>query len=295
MKIQTTLVWLSLGLILHALGCQNKRNTSDNVYIRPDSIYADLESAIKNAEHCKTLIIRNVLPSGQSLSEPKLIDQRIKNLSSLRQLIIFGPGQKEIPVEIAELNQLELLQIEGYGKVTTEIKIPDLSDNKNLNKLILNDCQLSQIPNLPSGLRYIEVRSNNLTALPKAIFSKHVRHINASKNQIMQLPKHISVNKLMYLNLSENNLESYPSFTDAQFALGFLGLSLNPIHNKSRFIAKVCRLEAIGLNFDLAAPLLSDKTTVAWLTEPLIKSKDSIERTYAHVNFNWYLNSNKAN
>jgi hypothetical protein len=291
MRLLINILFLSLLASQFFISCKPKNNGLENKYIKPDSIYGDISDALKSPESCKHLILRNVLPSGKSLTKTKTITSDIRYLTNLKSIEIYGLSQNEIPIEITELTHLVQLRIEGYGLVNNAISLPDLTNCRSLKKLIINDCHLESLPNLPGKLKYLEATSNSLSSIPTTLFISNITHINLSKNKINALETQDLNQSLKYLNLSENNLIEWPEFFDKNLTLDFLGVSKNPINEIAPNGASITRLEAIQIDKNLYAPLLSNETKHAWLTDPGDAIKDSLKTEFNSINFYWYNNS----
>ena len=69
-------------------------------WIKPNTHFGDLESALEHADDAEVLILRNVLNNGSDLSEIKTIDHRIGELKGLKTLIVYGPRQPSFPAAL---------------------------------------------------------------------------------------------------------------------------------------------------------------------------------------------------
>lgn len=291
MKTLINSLWLSLLTLVFTSGCKPSSQSSENTYVKPDSIFGDLELALKTPELCKQLIIRNVLPSGQVLSKAKIITAEISQLSQLNTLIIYGPRQDELPAEVGELEKLKVLQIEGYGTIKSTLKIPSLANCNSLNKLVINKCGLASLPLIPKSLTQLEATGNQIKNIPKDLFNNGLEHIDLSQNRIDTINLQSISTRLKYLNLAENNLSTLAMNTTDAIELDYLGLSGNPIERISKGQYCIRSVEAIGVKFSIVELLLSKCTNHVWLTEPLDYSKDSFENLYNWIYANWYFNS----
>ncbi|BAD81171.1 putative NBS-LRR disease resistance protein [Oryza sativa Japonica Group] len=99
-------------------------------------------------------------------------DFSCRNLSHLRSLTILGCKEKPIPIALADLTLLRVLDLEGCGWLSD-------SDLKDICKLYL--------------LRYVSLRSTNISKLPRAVGNlKELLTLDVRSTYIRELPATIT-------------------------------------------------------------------------------------------------------
>lgn len=278
-------------IVLFGLCCQ-QGPVSTSKWIKSDTVFSSLPEALEAPERAKVLIIRNVMPSGKQISNPKRIDERIKQLTELHTLLIYGVAQTSIPTEVTALKKLTTLQLHGYGLVESELEIPeDLSSLQNLQMLTITQCQLKKLPMLPHSLRQINFSSNELTHVDGSLLSANLEVIDFSENQIPSFPTSGNLQHLRKLYLHQNKLTNLEFLNPSFKVLEFISVSQNPINGL--FSAdpppSLLRLEAIGLEYTHIKGLISDNTQHVWLTEPTTnEEKIAIEKAHPGASVNWF-------
>lgn len=275
-------------LLLGILGCQNhKEGSTPTKWIKPDTICADLSSALVISELCAVLVLRNTLPSGKAVSTPKVLDERVAQLKNLKVLSIYGVRQKEIPKEILELRQLEKLEIRGYGTVKSPLRLPpDLSLLTSLKTLVISQCMIEKIPHLPTGLLYLDVSDNQIVDVPEELLNSGIKVFDFSKNHLKEidLPETSAATKL---DLSDNRIQHCRGSMEHWQHLAFLSLSNNPIVEVPSGI-NVPNIEVIGQTSFPHQTFIGDKTKRIWMTVPVSGNLDSLKSSYPSVEFMFF-------
>lgn len=271
--------------------CRPGSETSGK-WIKSDTVFASLPEALEAPERAKVLIIRNVMPSGKQISNPKHIDGSIKQLIHLHTLIIYGVAQPGIPSEIVSLSKLTRLQLHGYGLVEKELAVPaDLSALEHLQQLTIAQCKLSSLPILPLALRQVDFSRNALTDIPNSLLSDKIQVLDISENQIRSFPISGSPKGLRKLYLHDNAITSLEFLNSSFEALEFVSISQNPIDTLYQKEAppSISRVEAIGIDYSFMKGLITSNTEHVWLTEPRShEEKVAIEMAHPGASVNWF-------
>lgn len=274
-------------------------------WVKNDSTFGDFEAALQNANSCRVLILRNVMPSGRSISHPKSIDNRISKLTALHTLVIYGLAQDAIPEEIVRLSQLRRIEIQGYGLVRQPISIPaDLSKLENLNSLTIAQCSLKTIPKLPVSLKELELANNLISQIPLAVFELAIERLDLGYNQITELPESIEKNvDLKWLDISENQVTNIEPLEYHLPNLRFLSISGNPLELRVAIekgsepsgpplFPSLNRLEAVTINHTQVFRLVSSSTKHVWLSRPQDPmGAELLKQRYPAVRFMWFRQS----
>jgi len=284
-------------LLLTACGPKGPGGNTDTKerWIKNDSTYGDLLTALKSSEKCKALILRNTLPIGKSLSETKQIDERVAQLQNLHTLTIYGVAQKSLPAELASLKNLKSLQIHGYGIVDSELTLPeDLSSLSKLKTLTISQCMLSQIPKLPPGLKRLDLSNNLMSEITPALFNSKLEFLDLSYNRLKTLPA-ISENGVMKsLDLSNNQFQTLPQGLSALSSLQFISISNNPFdmryhaQDTLKWSKGAVRAEAINVPLPYATQLFSPYTRHASVTIDNDTVRQELKTTYPNIKFIWF-------
>ncbi|MFX1468117.1 MAG: leucine-rich repeat domain-containing protein [Promethearchaeota archaeon] len=179
-------------------------------------------------------------------SIPKLI----KNLSSLRVLILRYNQLVFLPNWISSLKSLESLNL----NVNNLKCIPEsIGDLKTLKELYLWKNELKEIPKSIGKLQNLQIlnlRLNQLKNLPNTIGNLlSLRELDLHDNQLKEIPPSIQyLNKLEVLNLSCNFLKTLPRNLNFLNSLRILNLERNEIINLPKNIGDLLSLEILNVS-----------------------------------------------
>lgn len=124
----------------------------------------------------------------------------------------------------------------------------------NVEKIIIEGCQIAEIPKEIGGLfnlTYFNLSKNNLKELPKEIGNlTNLTHLLAGENNLKELPKEIgNLINLTYLNINFNEyLEEIPKEIGNLIDLTFLGLYVNGLKKIPKGIGKLINLNELDLS-----------------------------------------------
>jgi small GTP-binding protein len=126
-----------------------------------------------------------------------------------------------------------------------------LGNNNKIIGLSLYECNLKQLPEEITQLRYLQklyLRGNQLTQLPKEIVQlQKLQDLNLGYNQLTQLPKEIAQLHLQNLDLSNNQLTQLPKEIAQLQNLQDLDLSSNRLTQLPKEIAQLQNLHRLDL------------------------------------------------
>jgi hypothetical protein len=277
--------------------CKSKEELKER-WIKSDSVYSDLGEALAHKKQCKVLVLRNTIPSGQSISHPKSIDHTIGELAQLHTLVIYGVMQADIPAEICSLKELKTLELHGYGKVNSELVLPDcLSELSKLQSLTIHHCLLSSVPALPANLRQLSLRDNQIAEVPSSLFSLRLDKLDLANNQINAINLTEENVYLHWFDVSHNQLTTYPSTLVLLKGLNYLSLSYNPMAAIDSMppVPAASRAELVGLPLAIAQRFLAPTTSHLWMDNPGDSLAAAYKSSNPHIKFMWFDPSNKAN
>lgn len=112
--------------------------------------------------------------------------------------------EKWFEIETNIISQVKTLDFSN--KEITEI--PSLAKYKNLTRLNCNNNLLTQIPELPDNLRFLDVRNNQIETLPPRL-PRNLISFNCANNRIRQLPSELPP-YLKILVCNNNRLKGMP-------------------------------------------------------------------------------------
>ncbi|NME72262.1 leucine-rich repeat domain-containing protein, partial [Flammeovirga aprica] len=118
-----------------------------------------------------------------------------------------------------------------YDKISTEIS--HLKKFKKLETLIINECNLKEIPSFIfkfQSLENLNLKFNNISVIPKEINKlDKLIHLKLSSNHIKKIPKEIGdITSLVEFTISYNLIEELPNEISNLKNLEGLSLSNNP-------------------------------------------------------------------
>ena len=183
----------------------------------------------KDAKHRLSVVVDLDLSGNNFTSLPT--DNFFFYMSSIRRLSLARNKIKEIPGEISNLSNLEILHLDGNDLT----RLPD--EIKHLSKLVVFDCSCNHIENFPrefgdmKALQIITAYSNRLSEIPDSIGDlTNIKGIDLSRNLLQSLPDTLcSLGTLLKLNLSKNSLISIPNEFGSLESLQEISLDHNQI------------------------------------------------------------------
>jgi len=98
---------------------------------------------------------------------------------------------------------------------TRKILLSNLKNYTNLKKFYCNNCALTELPELPDSLIYLDCSYNNLKKLP--VLPNSLIYLNCSCNNLIELPN--LPNSLTHLNCNNNNLRELPKLPNSLISL----------------------------------------------------------------------------
>ncbi len=208
---------------------------------------------------------------------PKWALERIEKAKRrrLKKLDLGGRGRlgeerlTQIPAEVFELEQLEVLDLNNNGLTSVSDSITRL---QNLTELDLPVNQLTWLPDSITRLQNLStlhLRGNQLTALPESITRlQNLTELDLRGNQLTTLPDSITrLQNLTVLDLSHNQLTSLPdSITRLQNLTG-LDLDGNQLSALPDSITRLENLSRLDLRGNQLSALLDSITRLQNLTE----------------------------
>ena len=156
----------------------------------------------------------------------------------------------EIPVEVFELEWLEVLNL-GGNQITT---LPEaIARLQKLTTLYLGHNQITILPEAITYLQqltYLDLRGNQITTLPETIARlQQLIILNLSDNQIRTLPEPITdLQQLNILNLRGNQITTLPEAIARLQQLTCLYLSNNQLTTLPEAIASLPQLTTLYLS-----------------------------------------------
>ena len=147
------------------------------------------------------------------------VPEKLKNLTSLKCLIIYDGELTEVPDWVFQLETLEELNLRNNKLAKLPERLPNLPSLKTLN---LSGNRLTELPNWIgelSNLTQLHVESNKLTKLPEGLKNlTSIEILNVYKNELTELPDWIEeLTSLKMFEIWENNFNQFPVWL-AQFA-----------------------------------------------------------------------------
>lgn len=168
-----------------------------------------------------------------SLEETKGIDP-----NKITYLKLKDPTFKELPEEIFEFKNLEILQITNSSNYWEESYLPLINISERIAELTqLKDftvmkAELSTIPESISKLKELErltLRNCRLSSLPDSIFSMpKLKYLDFAQNQVHAISENINLPSLMSIHLGKNLLSTLPISLVQQPNLKSINASDNP-------------------------------------------------------------------
>ncbi len=135
----------------------------------------------------------------------------LASLSNLRELDLSGVKMEKAPDELEALQHLVRLYLAGCGLKEFPVSVAASGELVYLN---LDRNRIASLPaTLPSGLRWLRLNGNGLTALPDSIGSlADLRRIYLNDNALVTLPDSFaSLSSLEDVALSGNKLTDFPA------------------------------------------------------------------------------------
>lgn len=130
-------------------------------------------------------------------------------------LDLAGQGLEVLPEEMADLHNLETLDLRRNPALDLAVSLPRLAELKGLKKLILMDCALSSLPESIGSLRSLQhlyLDDNCLTALPESLARlQGLTNFSADGNAFEEFPTVLcKLSDLKFLSLNKNKLTDLP-------------------------------------------------------------------------------------
>ena len=232
-SIFPVLTGVSLALLS---GCFNHREAP----ARPVTAYSVDEAAARREDVQRLILNGSALQAipAELASMPRLDTLYLRDasitdfsgLASIPGLVVLdlsGIKLAKIPDELEALPHLARLYLVGCG--LTEFPKP-VSEAKELVYLNLDRNRIQTLPEqLPSGLRWLRLNGNGLTAVPEAMGKLgDLRRIYLNDNAIASLPDSFaSLEALEDVALANNRLEAFPTVLVALPSLRNLDLRGN--------------------------------------------------------------------
>jgi internalin A len=177
------------------------------------------------------------------------ISKRIKAAITTGALDLSDLSLTEIPIQVFELTQLELLDLSSnqIGEIPKEIGV--FAKIKNLN---LSYNHISEIPKEIGKLRELKVLHlsvNLISEIPKEIGKlRELETLFFSRNQIKEMPKEIGrLKKLTIFGLFSNLFSEIPEEIGQLTQLEYLNLSFNEIDKIPKEIGQLLQLRSLHL------------------------------------------------
>ena len=102
-----------------------------------------------------------------------------------------------------------------YSIKTRKTILSNLKNYTKLNKFYCNNCGLTELPELPDSLIYLDCSYNNLKKLP--VLPNSLIYLNGNSNNLLELPN--LPNELNYLYCYNNNLTELPNLPNSLISL----------------------------------------------------------------------------
>ncbi|MGD1805408.1 COR domain-containing protein [Dapis sp. BLCC M126] len=193
---------------------------------------------------------RNYIPQHfqERIQEAK--DKKLKKLDLSNDLFIRDDEKlTEIPTEVWELEQLEVLNLSGNQLTTIPESITKLI---NLTRLNLIGNQLTTIPESITKLTNLTglgLSYNQLTDIPESISRlTNLTELDLNGNELKNIPQSISrLSNLTKLGLSGNQLKNIPQSIFQLTNLTEIGLSRNQFKSIPKSISQLTNLTVLGL------------------------------------------------
>jgi internalin A len=198
----------------------------------------------------KKQLKRLYLRSGNRSEKLTEIPIEVFELTDLEVLGLKGNPISEIPNAIAQLQNLSEL----YLSNNQIIKISDaIARLTNLSKLDLSNNQISEIPDTIAGLQKISqlnLYNNRISRIPIAVAQlENLTQLNLSNNQLGEISEAVTkLRKLSRLYLSNNQISEIPETITRLKNLSGLYLSDNQISEIPEWVTKLESLAALGLS-----------------------------------------------
>ncbi|NEO57234.1 MAG: GTPase, partial [Okeania sp. SIO3B5] len=175
----------------------------------------------------------------------------------------------EIPTQVWELEQLEVLNLSGNQLTTLPESISQLI---NLTRLYLSGNQLTTLPESISqltNLTMLDLYDNQLTTLPESISQlTNLTMLDLYDNQLITLPESIfQLTNLTMLDLYDNQLTTLPESISQLTNLTMLNLSWNQLTTLPEFITKLTNLTRLILSRNQLTTLPKSISQFTNLTE----------------------------
>ena len=201
-----------------------------------------IPEAIKNLSSLKSLILRY----NQILSIPDWIG----SLSSLETLNLNINNIKSLPKSIGSLSSLKELSLWKNELIFLPESMGSLSSLETLN-LRLN--QLEALPEVIGNLTFLKelnLHDNKLSVIPYSIGSlSSLEKLNLSWNELKTIPESIgSLSSLKELDLGRNELEKIPDSIGSLTSLQLLDISENKLISIPETIGSISSLEILNLS-----------------------------------------------
>ncbi len=195
------------------------------------------------------------------------------------ELDLAGLDLVELPPEIGELTQLQIVILGKWDEETEEVKgnrlttlPPEIGQLQNLTELDLSNNQLTELPTAIAQLQNLttlNLSDNQLTELPAAIAQlQNLTTLNLSNNQLSALPAAIAqLQNLTELSLWVNRLSELPAAIAQLQNLTLLYLGSNQLSELPAAIAQLQNLTLLDLGSNQLSELPAAITQLQNLTQ----------------------------
>lgn len=199
MKSIMQLMLIGLFLLYQGVNAQNQSPQNGT-----QKEFNNIKDALKNPEQVVFLNLSN-----QTEILPNTIWEKFINLEYLS---LKNDHLQQIPIEIANLRKLRVLDLSGNDFKTLPIEFIQL---QNLEELYLNDEKNMNLPKtieilskLPK-LKSLHLENDQLATLPNNMKKlEHLESLYLNQNQFMEIPKQIEgLKHLQYLDLNDNQIK----------------------------------------------------------------------------------------
>jgi len=198
-------------------------------------------------------------PSGRIMTEQpreqkdpsQIAEERIQRALRTGQtrLDFLGLGLTSLPESVAQLGNLEILDVEGNHLTSLPESIGQLANFQLLN---LGSNQLTSLPEWMgqlANLQSLNLMHNRLTSLPESIGQlANLKLLDLDGNELTSLPESIGqLANLQSLDLRHNRLTSLPESIGQLANLQWLSLAFNQLTSLPQSIGQLANLRSLYL------------------------------------------------
>ncbi|OYQ65458.1 hypothetical protein B9G53_07200 [Pseudanabaena sp. SR411] len=214
-----------------------------------------LPAAIGNCKNLKKLILGKITEKTIHFSHARFITEeryRLSHADFITEGTVLGNRLKTLPTELAELTNLQSLDLSSNSLKTFPNSVTRLT---NLQSLNLSGNRLKTFPNSVTrltNLQSLDLRSNRLSAIPESIASlNNLQSLDLSDNILRAFPHSVTrLTNLQSLNLSANSLIAIPNSISSLTNLQSLILIYNRLSAIPDLIASLINLQFLSLKFN---------------------------------------------